>query len=99
MSRDVLIPGGQYSTITLRDRWINQDVQHYPYFMGHKYVNHDGRIDIYNLKLEKIAENVAEIGDLGADRLIVEQGFEGVLIDSSGKPLARRSLFTNIQGE
>ncbi|MCH1941903.1 hypothetical protein [Holdemania massiliensis] len=95
----ILIPAGQYSTISLGEHWNNQEIKHYPYFICWKYVNYDHRADIYNLKLEKIAENVAEIGDLGVDRLLLIQGFEGVLLDQDGHRLSSISLFTDHQGD
>lgn len=74
-------------------------MEHYPYFICWKDVNYGHRADIYNLKLEKIAENVAKIGDLGVDRLLLIQGFEGVLMDQEGHRLASISLFTDYQGD
>lgn len=95
----ILIPAGQYSTIQFRQTWLNQEMRTYPYFICWKYANYVQRADIYNLKLEKIAENVTEIGDVSADRLFTLQGFEGVLIDSDGLCLKRFSMFTDYKGE
>lgn len=95
----ILIPAGQYSTISFMERWSNRKMEHYPYFICWKDVNYGRRADIYNLKLEKIAENVAKIGDLGVDRLLLIQGFEGVLLDQNGHRLSSISLFTDYQGD